>query len=242
MIVKRSDERRRHPDDTLEQAVKEGLEQVQRGAFSLALSSMAGGLILGFTAMAVGVLTKAAEPYDSVVITRVFTALVYPLGFVICILSGAQLFTEHTALAVYPVLDKKASLAQLFRLWFIVIVGNLIGAVLMAVLLMAAEPVINAGRGYLIVGRHLVAYHLLPLLVSAMLAGWLMAQGAWLVLGTPATSGQVLSVYIVTFLIGIGGLHHSIAGAVEILTALLIGNEFTCAKRPNSWAWPCSAI
>ena len=57
-----------------------------------------------------------------------------------------------------------------------------------------------------------------------------MAQGTWLVLGTSATLGQALSVYIVTFLIGIGGLHHSIAGAVEMLTALLVGNEFTFAQ------------
>ena len=191
---------------------------------------MAGGLILGFTAMAVGVVTKAAEPFDSTVITRIFTALVYPLGFVICILSGAQLFTEHTALAVYPVLDKKASLAQLLRLWSIVIAGNLVGTVIIAVMLILTEPVIDAAEGYVIVGRHLVAYSFLPLLVSSMLAGWLMAQGAWLVLGTPATSGQILAVYIVTFLIGIGGLHHSIAGAIEMLTALLVGNEFILAQ------------
>lgn len=233
VIVKRSDERRRHPDDTLEQAVQEGLEQIERGGLSLALSSMAGGLILGFTAMAVGVLTKAAEPYGSPVITRILTAFAYPLGFVICILSGAQLFTEHTALAVYPVLDRKASLSRLLRLWLIVIAGNLIGAAIIAVMLVVAEPVIDATQGYVIVGRHLVAYHSLPLFVSALLAGWLMAQGAWLVLGTPATSGQILSVYIVTFLIGIGGLHHSIAGAVEMLTALLVGNEFTYVQAAH---------
>ena len=230
VIVKRSDEGRRHPDDTLEQAVGQGLEQVQRGALSLMLSSVAGGLILGFTAMAVGVVTKALAPYDSTIATRIFTGLVYPLGFVMCILSGAQLFTEHTALAVYPVLDKKATLPQLLRLWLIVIAGNMIGAAIIAALLVLAEPVIEAREGYAIVGRHLVAYPPLPLLVSAMLAGWLMAQGAWLVLGTPATTGQMFSVYIVTFLIGIGGLHHSIAGAIEMLTALLAGSEFTLAQ------------
>jgi formate/nitrite transporter FocA (FNT family) len=64
-------------------------------------------------------------------------------------------------------------------------------------------------------------------LVSALLAGWLMALGAWLILATPPTASQLMSIYIVTFLIGIGGLHHSIAGAAEIFTAYLIGNELT---------------
>ncbi len=76
-------------------------------------------------------------------------------------------------------------------------------------------------------GRHLVAYGPLPLLVSAILAGWLMAQGAWLVVGTGSMSGQMLAVYVVTFVIGIGGLHHSIAGSAEIMLAMLVSKEFT---------------
>jgi len=66
--------------------------------------------------------------------------------------------------------------------------------------------------------------------VSAVLAGWLMALGAWLILATPPTVSQIVSIYIVTFLIGVGGLHHSIAGSVEMFTALLMSGEFTIAQ------------
>ena len=126
VIIKRSDEVRRHPDDTLERAVREGLEQLRRPGLSLALSSIAAGLILGFTAMSVAVATKFADQFGLALITRAATAMVYPLGFVMCVLSGTQLFTEHTATAVYPVLDGKAQPFQLLRLWVIVIVGNLV--------------------------------------------------------------------------------------------------------------------
>ena len=230
VVVKRSDEARRHPDDTLQQSVKEGLEQTQRGSISLAISSLAGGMILGFTAMAVGVATEAAASIAVPLAGRLLAAAVYPLGFVICILSGAQLFTEHTALAVYPVLDKKASPWQLLRVWIIVIAGNLAGALLIAALLSAADPIIDAREGYIHVGRHLVNQPLLPLLVSSLLAGWLMAQGAWLVMAMPATTGQMLAIYIVTFLIGVGNLHHSIAGAVEMFLALMASNDFTIGQ------------
>ncbi len=227
VVVKRSDEARRHPDDTLQKSVTEGLEQTQRGSVSLAISALAGGMILGFTAMAVGVTAEAATFIKFPLAGRMLTALVYPLGFVICILSGAQLFTEHTALVVYPVLDKKASILQLLRVWITVIAGNLAGAALIALLLTATEPIVGARDGYILVGRHLVDQPLLPLLTSATLAGWLMAQGAWLVLAMPAATGQMLSVYIVTFLIGVGNLHHSIAGAVEMFLALMASKEFT---------------
>ena len=48
-------------------------------------------------------------------------AIVYPLGFIICIMSGTQLFTEHTATAVYPVLAGKADVKKLFRLWLLLL-------------------------------------------------------------------------------------------------------------------------
>lgn len=223
VIVKRSDEARRHPDDTLERAVEEGLEQLRRPATSLALSSLAAGLILGFTAMSVAVATRFASQFELTLLTRALTAAVYPLGFVICVLSGTQLFTEHTATAVYPILDKRAPRLRLLRLWTIVIAGNLAGAAVSAGLLAVAEPVIQAREGYLEIAKHLVEFDAGPLLVSSLLAGWLMAQGAWLLLGAAHTSGQILSIYIVTFLIGVGGLHHSIAGSVELFTALLVG-------------------
>ena len=220
VIVKRNDEARRHPDDILVMAIDEGLEQLRRRGWSLLLSSVAAGLILGFTAMAVAVVTLATGEAEWPMLSRVAVALVYPLGFVLCLMSGSELYTEHTATAVYPVLDRQASVPRLLRLWGIVVAGNLLGALASAALLRLADPVVGAADGYVEIGRHLVAFPTTPLLFSAILAGWLMALGAWLILATPPTVSQTASIYIVTFLIGLGGLHHSIAGAVEIFTAV----------------------
>ncbi len=227
VIVKRTDQALRHPDDILEKAIEEGIEQQNRAFLSLLLSSMAAGLILGFTAMSVAIAESQMLLLDPIYFARLATALVYPLGFVLCIMSGTQLFTEHTATAVYPVLDRRGSIKKLLRLWFIVILGNLIGALLSAWVLILAEEIINAKPGFIQIGKHLVSYGVKPLFFSALLAGWLMALGAWLIKATSSALSQMASIYIVTFLIGIGGLHHSIAGSVEIFTAYLISDNFT---------------
>jgi len=227
VIVKRSDETVRHPDDVLEKAIDEGVEQVQRPFLSLLLSSVGAGLILGFTAMAVAVMTTLASSFNDPLFLRLATAFVYPLGFVICIMSGTQLFTEHTATAVYPLFAGKIAVKQLFRLWLIVILGNEIGAVASAGLLVLADEVVLAREGYILIGHHLVDHSNKALLVSSLLAGWLMALGAWLVLVTSPAISQIICIYIVTFLIGLGGLHHSIAGSVEMFTALFISDEYT---------------
>lgn len=226
VIVKRTDEARRHPDDILEAAIEEGKEQLERPFLSLGLSAVAAGLILGFTAMSVAVVHAATAGLDAPLVTRLAAAVVYPLGFVVCIMSATELFTEHTATAVYPVLDRRNRIWQLLRLWGIVGAGNLVGAVGTAFLLSLAEEVVDAREGFLAVGHHLVGVDTWPLIASSILAGWLMALGAWLILATPPAVSQMVSIYIVTFLIGIGGLHHSIAGAAELFTAVTISGGF----------------
>jgi formate/nitrite transporter FocA (FNT family) len=219
VIVKRSDETFRHADDILQFAIHEGQEQLNRPVLSLFMSSMAAGMIIGFTVLAVSVMAGILGNLEG--INRVLVASVYPLGFVLCILSRTQLFTEHTATAIYPLLDKRASSGSVLKLWAIVIGGNLSGAVVISLLLTLAEPVIHAAKGYDIIALHIVDYKLHELLISAILAGWLMAIGAWTILSTPSTSSQIICIYIATFVIGIGGLHHSIAGSVELFLGLL---------------------
>lgn len=226
VIVKRTDETFRHPDDILEKAIEEGLEQLSRPALSLFLSSIAAGMIICFTVMAVGVMATIVGDLESGY-NRVIVASVYPLGFVLCILSGTQLFTEHTATAFYPVLDRRAKLLMMLKLWAIVICGNLIGGLISAGLLSAADDVIHAQQGYLVIAEHILAYSYSTLFISAVLAGWLMALGAWTILSTHSTSSQILCIYIVTFVIGVGGLHHSIAGSVELFVAYFTSSSLS---------------
>lgn len=233
VIIKRSDESVRHPDDVLTKAIDEGLEQLRRPFLSLLLSSIGAGLILGFTAMAVALMATFTSGSHEPAITRITMALVYPLGFIVCIMSGTQLFTEHTATAVYPFLGKQANFKELIRLWAIVVVGNVTGAVGSAGLLALADDVIMATNGYVFIGHHLVNYDFNSLIISSLLAGWLMALGGWLVLVTSPGISQIVCIYLVTFLIGFGGLHHSIAGSVEMFAALFVSDEFTVAQALN---------
>jgi formate/nitrite transporter FocA (FNT family) len=56
-----------------------------------------------------------------------FLALAYPLGFIFVVIGKSELFTEHTTLAVIPVLNKNAGIRSLLTLWIVVYAGNLLG-------------------------------------------------------------------------------------------------------------------
>jgi len=220
VILKRTDEAVMHPDDILKRAIEEGLAQHERPNISLFLSAICAGLILGFAGMCVALISQLFPGSENFMVNRLAVALIYPLGFIVCIMSGTELFTEHTATALYPVLDKKALCKSLFILWLVVLAGNLVGTFLSSLLMYFSESVISAQQGFVDVAHHLTQFSSAEVFASAILAGWLMAQGGWLVLATPTGSSQIICIYIVTFIIGFGGLHHSIAGSAEIFSGL----------------------
>lgn len=229
IIIKRNDESIRHPYDTLVKAIHEGGKQHIRSKGSLFLSAMAAGLILGFAAMCVAIVAQIIPDTVDPMIERLGMAVVYPLGFIVCIMSGTQLFTEQTAMAVFPVLDKKKTISSLLILWVIVLGGNLFGTLCSSFLISLAEGVIHAKEGFVQVAHHITSYSALEIFISAILAGWLMAQGGWLILATSPGTSQLICIYIVTFIIGLGGLHHSIAGSAEVFSGMIYSDSISFA-------------
>ncbi|MCB9091238.1 MAG: formate/nitrite transporter family protein [Halobacteriovoraceae bacterium] len=223
VIIKRSDFVVRHPDDILEMAVHEGIQQYRRPTLSLFLSAAAAGLILGFAAMSVAFAIKLSiELSIHGAARKLIMAFFYPLGFIICILSGTQLFTEHTATAVYPVLDNKAPWHSIFRLWCITLFGNLLGTLTSSLLINMGSAVVQLDASFIYIASYITQYNSIEIFISGILAGWLMAQGGWLVLATPPNFAQIVCIYLSTFLIGIGGFHHSIVGSAELFSAYFI--------------------
>src|SRR5207248_9653754 len=58
---------------------------------------------------------------------------------------------------------------------------------------------------------------------SAVLGGWIIALMAWMVTASRWTMAQVLVIWVMTYLVGAAGFAHSIAGAGEVLSAVLDG-------------------
>lgn len=112
----------------LEQQIQAGLTELERPARGLFLSGLSAGLdvSLSLVLMATMItLTRDSLPHA---VSEILVANMYAAGFLFVVLGRSELFTEHTTLAVLPVLDGRSSLSQLGRLWGLIYVANLIGA------------------------------------------------------------------------------------------------------------------
>jgi formate/nitrite transporter FocA (FNT family) len=75
------------------------------------------------------------------------------------------------------------------------------------------------------------------ILLSAVLAGWLMGLLSWLVAASRDTIGQIVIVTLVTTAIGLCHLHHAVVGTAEVLAGVFSGQGATAADFGKFLFW-----
>ncbi|HEU4620322.1 MAG TPA: formate/nitrite transporter family protein [Gammaproteobacteria bacterium] len=199
---------------------KEGEEELARPASALAWSGFAAGLAMGFSLIGEGLLQARLvdEPWRPLV-----SKLGYALGFIIVTLGRQQLYTENTLTAVIPALEQRrlAAWAGVLRLWGIVLAANLVGA-----LAVAAFAETDAFRpefrdAFAAIGEDAMMGGAWTHFLRAIPAGWLIALIVWL--GPAVPSSRLWITLLLAYVVGIGGFAHIIAGAVETIYLVLIG-------------------
>ena len=214
-------EQPKEPYDIMKEQIEAGLKEHRRSNLGLFLSSFSAGLEVGFSILAIGVIYTLFKGQVSDGKMYLMMALVYPIGYIFVIIGRSELFTEHTVLATIPVLNGQATYKSLFSLWVIIYVGNLIGGYLFGIIVLQ----FNAGTHIIsldffhFVSQKMIAYSSINILVSSIMAGWLMGTLSWLLSSAQDTLSRVAMIFFVTFIISIAGLHHCIVGSIGIFMA-----------------------
>ena len=156
---------------------------MNRPASDLFWSAITAGLTIGWSFVGGAYVSTLVGPEYR----RAAQAALYPLGFILVIIGRSQLFTENTLEPVIPVLDHPTGekLGKMFRLWGLVLLGNILGAVAFA-LLFAYTNVVSADvsaqmremSAKAMTGSFALQFY------HAIFAGWLIALTAWLVSAT----------------------------------------------------------
>ena len=218
--------------------LKEGEEELGRTTAALFWSGLAAGLSMGFSMIAEAVLRLHLPDADW---RPLVAKLGYSAGFLIVILGRQQLFTENTLTPVLPLLQRKpnASLANVARLWSVVLVANLLGALafaLVAVRTAAFDPELQST--FVALGRAALDHGVGVVALRAIFAGWLIALMVWLL--PFAESARVWVIILLTYLVGVSELPHVIAGSVETFSVAASG-EADWSSVLLGWVLPTLA-
>ncbi|GAB5552692.1 MAG: formate/nitrite transporter family protein [Saprospiraceae bacterium] len=234
-----TNDRPKSVEEITAQQVEEGLEEYKRSNRGLFLSAFTAGMDLGFSLLIMAILYTMFAPKISPELMRVLLALAYPIGFIFVVLGRSALFTEHTTLAVFPVLDGKQPVSRLARNWGIIYGGNLIGGYIIGLMIAWIGPQhgIISVHALEEIALHLIKGNGFVILGSGLLAGWLMGLLSWLVTSSQETISRIFIVFLITSAIGIGSLHHCIVGSTEMFVGVLVSDKITIMDYLSTQFW-----
>lgn len=217
------DEYENVPSSVIFEAIRrEGEHELERGFSALWWSGVAAGLAISLSVLCMGFL---ASILPHAAWTPGITNLGYTVGFLIVILGRMQLFTENTITPILPLFLAPTALNfyHTARLWGIVFSANMVGCAAAALVLVFGHILPEAQfEGVLSVSRHYAAATATEHFAWGIPAGFIIAALVW-ILPRMESAGEVLMIIILTYMIGLGGMSHVVAGSTELFILVARG-------------------
>lgn len=185
-------------------------------AWRLFVLGAAAGLLIGLGAVTS---STAAHALSDAGMVRLVSALVFPIGLIMVVLLGTELFTGN-ALMVTAALDGRITWGRLARNWAIVYAGNFVGAVALAAC-MAFFGQLNIGGGELAVYTAKVASAKASLpwanaFVLGVFCNLMVCIAVYLGNTAQEASGRIMGLYVPVMGFVLAGFEHCVANMYYI--------------------------
>ncbi|MBO4317128.1 MAG: formate/nitrite transporter family protein [Mailhella sp.] len=177
--------------------------------------------------MAAFSLLASPESYG---IGRLVAGLIFPIGLIMVVIGGAELFTGN-ALMASALARRRISVAGLARNWVIVYFGNMIGATFVAWAAWYAGQ-FSGGGGLLggvtvkiAAGKTALGFG--QAFVQGIMCNWLVCLAVWMAFGARGTASKCLAIFFPICLFVTNGYEHCIANMYYIPAGLFAKAEFS---------------
>ena len=155
---------------------------------------------------------------------------VFPVGLMLVVIAGSELFTGNTACVIPAVLSKKASWRALGRNWGLAYVGNLLGSLFVAYFLayltalLARDPWLATTTG---IAEGKVSQGFWQLFFKGIGCNWLVCLAVWLAIASDEIAGKVWGIWFPIMAFVALGFEHSVANMFFIPAGIFYGAQVT---------------
>ena len=208
------------PAEILEVTVQKGIAKASTSIWKLLCLGFLAGVFIAFASegsnMAAFGLFAKPETYG---LGKFVAGLIFPVGLILVLLAGAELFTGNN-LIIAAVLEKKVSFSAMIKNWLAVYIGNFIGSVFIAFLIVKSGQ-LSSGASLLGGITIKIAYGKVSLsFVQAVFLGimcnWLVCLAVWLCYGAKDMTGKMFAAFFPIWLFIASGFEHSVANMYYI--------------------------
>lgn len=172
-------------------------------------------ILMGILAGMFIALAGVGATFGNVYVGKIAGALIFPAGLAMVIAAGSELFTGNN-LMVTALFSKKITPKQLLKNWGLVYLGNFIGAVLVAVLVVFSGAMDSISEAVIATASAKVNMGFMSALLKGILCNFLVCIAVWMSFGADSISGKIAAVFFPVMLFVLCGFEHSIANMYYI--------------------------
>ena len=195
----------------------------------MVVRGMVAGALLGIaTSLAITGAVQTGVPFVG--------AIVFPVGFVMIVCLGLELCTGNFGILTLSWMENRIGFAPMMRNFAWSFIGNLLGSVLYALLLVIAltnawhTPVAGVAQKLVdIASAKTLAYEglgtagMLTCFVKAMLCNWMVCLGVTMSMMSTSTFGKILGAWLPIFLFFAQGFEHAVVNMFVIPAGMMLG-------------------
>ena len=202
--------------EVIEQNIQTGIKKTNLTTKKLVLLGIAAGFFIGIGAEASSL---AMHGISNVGLARTVAGAVFPIGLMLIVLLGGELFTGNCLISM-AVYDKKAKLKGMIRNLTIVYISNFIGAALMAWMINNCGQLNfsdgGAGAFTIKVALGKVGIDSIQAIVSGILCNVLVCLAIFMAATAKDVAGKCIAIFFPIFVFVISGFEHCVANMYYI--------------------------
>ena len=202
--------------EVIEQNIQNGIKKTNLTTKKLILLGIAAGFFIGIGAEASSL---AMHGISNVGLARTVAGAVFPIGLMLIVLLGGELFTGNCLISM-AVYDKKAKLKGMIRNLTIVYISNFIGAALMAWMINNCSQLNfsdgGAGAFTIKVALGKVGIDPIQAIVSGILCNVLVCLAIFMAATAKDVAGKCIAIFFPIFVFVISGFEHCVANMYYI--------------------------
>lgn len=203
------------------------------------------GILAGiFIALAGVAATIAPATITTASVAKLVGASVFPGGLAMVLISGSELFTGNT-LIIMPVLEKQATIGGMLKNWVVVYLGNLVGSLLIAALVVYGHTFSLFGAGVggsaINIAAAKVSMTFGDAFIRGILCNFLVCIAVWMAFAAKDVTGKIVGLFFPIMFFVLSGFEHSVANMYFISAGLFAsGNSAylaAAAADPSVLTW-----
>ena len=202
--------------EVIKQNIQNGIKKTNITTKKLILLGIAAGFFIGIGAEASSL---AMHGISNVGLARTVAGAVFPIGLMLIVLLGGELFTGNCLISM-AVYDKKSKLKGMIRNLTIVYISNFIGAALMAWMINNCGQLNfsdgGAGAFTIKVALGKVGIDPIQAIVSGILCNVLVCLAIFMAATAKDVAGKCIAIFFPIFVFVISGFEHCVANMYYI--------------------------